>query len=208
MAKKSKAKKPSRGHLPVKRTINLIGTNDKPIDLRIAIPGIILILIAAFLIGKFAVADRLIAVSREQAKVYALQRQIDEGYKKIDSYGELTDKYAHYTYSGMTEEEVTRADRVEVIDMIRRVVAPKVQLDAWVIDENTLQLTVTGESLQQINLVAQSIEDEDIVDFCTVTTAATNDNKKYQVHEQTDEEQTVTARVTVDLNDSEEEAVF
>ncbi len=62
MAKKSKAKKPSRGHLPVKRTINLIGINEKPIDIKLAIPGIILILIAAFLIGKFAVADRLIAV--------------------------------------------------------------------------------------------------------------------------------------------------
>lgn len=208
MAKKSKAKKPSRGHLPVKRTINLIGINDKPIDLRIAIPGIILILIAAFLIGKFAVADRLIAVSREQSKVRALQTQIDEGYKKIDSYGELTDKYAHYTYSGMTEEEVTRADRVEVIDMIRRVVAPKVQLDAWVINENTLQLTVTGKSLQEINLVAQSIEDEDIVDFCTVTTAATNENNYYATPELTEEEQRVTARVTVYLNESEEEAVF
>ena len=208
MAKKSKAKKPSRGHLPVKRTINLIGVNEKPIDLRIAIPGIILILIAAFLIGKFAVADRLIAVSREQGKVYDLQRQIDEGYKKIDSYGELTDKYAHYTYSGMTEEEVTRADRVEVIDMIRRVVAPKVQLDAWVINENTLQLTVTGKSLQEINLVAQSIEDEDIVDFCTVTTAATNEQNYYTVPELTEEEQRVTARVTVYLNESEEEAVF
>ncbi len=208
MAKKSKAKKPSRGHLPVKRTINLIGINEKPIDIKLAIPGIILILIAAFLIGKFAVADRLIAVSREQAKVYDLQRQIDEGYKKIDSYGELTDKYAHYTYSGMTEEEVTRADRVEVIDMIRRVVAPKVQLDAWVINENTLQLTVTGKSLQEINLVAQSIEDEDIVDFCTVTTAATNEQNYYTVPELTEEEQRVTARVTVYLNESEEEAVF
>ena len=208
MAKNSKAKKPSRGHLPVKRTINLIGVNEKPIDIKLAIPGIILILIAAFLIGKFAVADRLIAVNREQAKVYDLQRQIDEGYKKIDSYGELTDKYAHYTYSGMTEEEVTRADRVEVIDMIRRVVAPKVQLDAWVISENTLQLTVTGKSLQEINLVAQSIEDEDIVDFCTVTTAATNEQNYYTVPELTEEEQRVTARVTVYLNESEEEAVF
>ena len=208
MAKKTKKNKISRGHLPVKRTINLIGVNEKPIDVKIAAPAIILILIAAFLIGKFAVADRLAAMSREQNKVAQLQSQIDAGYAKIDSFGELADQYAHYTYSGLTEEEVNRCDRVEVIDMIRRVVAPKTKLDAWAINGNTLQLTVTGNTLQEINMMAASLENEDIVDFCTVATAATNDNYyNYNVRE-VEEGSLVTARVTVYLNGPEEEAAF
>ena len=207
MAKTSKKRKLSRGHLPVKRTINLVGLNEKPIDLKIAIPGIILILVAAFLLGKFGVADRLAEVSREQRKVAQLQSQIDAGYKRIDEFGELAEQYAHYTYSGMTDEEVNRTDRVEVIDMIRRVVAPKLTLDGWNIDENTLILTVTGATLQDINLVAQSLEKEDIVDFCTVTTATTNDNY-YNGYTLIESEKDVTARVTVYLNGPEEEAGF
>jgi len=209
MAKKSKTKKLSRGHLPVKRSINLVGVNDKPIDVKIAIPGIILILIAAALIGKFAVADRIAAMNREQQKVAVLQSQISQGYAKIESYGDLNEQYAHYTYSGFTEEEVNRADRVDVISMIRRSVAPKTTVEAWSITENTLLLTVSGTSLQEINLMAQDLEKEDIVDFCTVATASTNDryyNGYYNV--EPEEGGRVTARVTVYLNGPEEEAAF
>ena len=84
-----------KGSLPVKRVINLAEVDKKTIDLRIAIPAILLILAAAFLFGKFAVADRLIAVSRAEGEVAAAQRELDAAYRRLDSFGELSDLYAH-----------------------------------------------------------------------------------------------------------------
>ena len=190
----------SKGHLPVKRDINLAGQDEKSIDLRAAIPAIILILIAAVFFGKFAVADRLMAVSRAEGEVRALQTQINEGYRRIDSFGEISDVYAHYTYSGMTDEEVHRADRGDILRLIRRVVLPRVEVDAWTLSENTLTVNMTAESLQVINRTVQDMEADEAVSFCSVNTAATNETVRGAV---TGENGTVTARVVAYLNPAE-----
>lgn len=165
----------NRGRLPVKRTINLAGAGEKPMNLKIAIPAIILIVLAAALFSKFGVVDRLIAVSRAQGEASKVRQELEQAYAKMASYGELTEKYAHYTYSGMTAEELSRADRIEVIDMISRVIMPQATVDNWTVNGNTLTISITGSTLQEINEIAQQLEAEEIVDFCTVTTAATND---------------------------------
>ena len=56
---KSGGKGVKRSSLPTKRSINLAATEEKSVNFKIGIPAIILILVAAFAIGKFAVADPL-----------------------------------------------------------------------------------------------------------------------------------------------------
>ena len=140
-----------KGTIPVKRVINLAEVDKKTIDLRIAIPAILLILAAAFLFGKFAVADRLIAVNRAEGEVAAAQRELDAAYQRLDSFGELTELYAHYTYSGMTDEEIHRTDRAEILNLLRNVVLPDVEVSAWSVKGNTLNITMTAGTLEEIN---------------------------------------------------------
>ena len=174
-------KGPARGRvkLPAKRSINLAGAGEKPLNLKIAIPAIILILIAAFALGKFGVADRLMALSRAQGRVSTLQNELNANYRKLEEFSELEEKYAHYTYSGMTEEELSRVDRTEAVKLIERVVLPKARLSSWSIDKNQLTLTVSAKTLQEINVIALALEDEPIVDYCQATTAATDPNYEY-----------------------------
>ena len=113
-----KTKAPARGRLPVKRTINLATVGEKPVNPFIAVPAIVLIVVAAALFSKIAVIDRMVKVSQAQAEVSYLQSQIDAGYERIESFGELVEEYAHYTYSGMTEEELQRVDRDDVMEML------------------------------------------------------------------------------------------
>ena len=54
----------SRGKLPTKRTINFAQVGIKKTNVKGAVAGVILILIAAGAFGKFAVADRLAAMAR------------------------------------------------------------------------------------------------------------------------------------------------
>ena len=195
-----------KGTIPVKRVINLAEVDKKTIDLRIAIPAILLILAAAFLFGKFAVADRLIAVNRAEGEVVAAQRELDAAYRRLDSFGELTELYAHYTYSGMTDEEVHRTDRAEILNLLRNVVLPDVEVSAWNVKGNELNVTMTAGTLEEINHTVQKVNGNELVDFCTVSNAKTNENKRTVARgdrEETVIETSVTAQVVAYLNPDE-----
>ena len=195
-----------KGSLPVKRIINLAEVDKKTIDLRIAIPAILLILVAAFLFGKFAVADRLIAVSRAEGEVAAARRELDAAYRRLDSFGELSDLYAHYTYSGMNDEEIHRTDRAEILNLLRNVVLPDVEVSAWNVKGNTLNITMTAGTLEEINHTVQKVNGNELVDFCTVSNAKTNENKRTVTRgnrEETVIETSVTAQVVAYLNPDE-----
>lgn len=186
-------------NLPSKRSINLAATEEKSVNLKIAIPAIILILLAAFAIGKFAVADRLLAVSRAEAQAAAAQAELNAAYDKLNSFGELTEIYAHYTYSGMTQDEVSRADRASTIEMIRRIIMPRGQVSSWTLSGNVLTVNMVCENLNVVNRTVQDIESDPHVNFCTVNTAATTDKNNNTVVDSG-----VTARITIYLNPAEE----
>ena len=185
-----------RGKLPTKRSINLAMSDEKPVNFKIGIPAMILILLAAFAFGKFAVADRLVAVSRAEAQVSALQNELNAAYDKLNSFGELTELYAHYTYSGMTQDEISRADRGSVIAMIRRLILPRGEVTSWTLSGNTLTVNMTVQDLRTVNRTVQDIESDEHVSFCSVNTAATTDK--------TTAAEAVNARITIYLNPPEE----
>lgn len=200
---KKKGKAPPVRRLPTKRTINLAAVGEKPLNMLVAIPSIILIILAAALVSKFAVVDRLMAVSKAQAEVATLQSYLDAGYDAIVGYGDLVEEYAHYTLSGMTEEELQTVDRTEIISMLQRVVLEKAEVGNWTITGNRVDLPITGTTLQKINMIVQELEAEELVDFCTVSTAATTDtdNRRQVINEN----MVVTAQVIIYLNPLTEE---
>lgn len=192
--KSGKGKKMKRRNMPVKRSINLAASNEKPIDLRIAIPAIVLIILASILLSKFFVVDRLIAMSRAQGEVSAMQAQLDAGYAALTNMDELKDTYGHYTYSGMTQEELGRTDRVKVLQLIQKVVIPEATVNNWSISGNILTLNIERSTLQDINLLVQQLNQQSLVSYCTVTTAATGRNV---------DTKNVSAQVLVYLNSDE-----
>ena len=167
-----------RRQMPTKRSINLAVLSEKKTHFGLLIPGILLILVLAAAFSKFLVIDRLAEVDAARAEVNRLQMKIDQGYEELAGFDDLADLYAHYTYSGFTQEELNRSDRVEVLRLIRSVVLPRTEVSSWTLSGNTLTINLNGETLQDINLLVQQLEAEDIVDFCTVNTANTKDNAR------------------------------
>ena len=190
-----------RGKLPVKRSINLAMTDEKPVNWKVGIPAFILILVAAFAFGKFAVADRLLEVNRAEAEVAALRTELNAAYDRLNSFGELTEIYAHYTYSGMTQDEISRADRASAIALIRRVILPRGQVSNWTLSGNVLTLNFVCDDLRVVNRTVRDIESDPHVNFCTVNTAATNDN-----YNNVYADGGLNARIMVYLNPAEEVA--
>lgn len=182
VAEKTKKKKAGalkhRGQMPTKRTINLAAQREKKVRIGLAIPAILLILAAAVAFSKFLVIDRMAEVSAARNEVYQLQRRLDAGYEELAGFDDLAELYAHYTYSGFTAEELGRADRVLVLDLMQRVVLPQATVNNWSLTGNELTINMTCGTLQEVNLIVQQLEKEDLVDFCMVYTANTNDNTR------------------------------
>lgn len=200
--KKAKGRKLRRGQMPVKRVINLAAQGEKPMRIGIAIPAVLLILLVAAVFGKFLVLDRLSEVNTAQANVDRYRTKLDEGYEELQDFDDLSILYAHYTYSGFTDAELKRTDRVAVLDLIRRKVIPWAVVSSWSLTENQLTINMSADSLQQINLIVQQLESDELVDFCTVNTAITDDNTKGKTESL--EYSVVNARVSVYLNSGTE----
>lgn len=186
-----------RRDLPTKKSINFANINEKPINWIEAAIWIVLIIIAAALFGKFLVADRFAKVSelneiamQYQAEIYAYQ-------EKIASYGDITDEYSHYTYSGMTDEELDRTDRVAIIELIKGRIQPYITVNNWNVVGNTVNVAVVAKDLQEINDVVINLEQDELVQFSTVTTAQTQYSAGNQYISSYD---LVTGNITIYLN--------
>ena len=200
--KAPKAKARGKVRVPTKRTINLATVGEKKQSWLLAIPGVLLIILLAGVFSKFLVIDRLQALADAQNEVAQVRMRIDECNRQIDAYGELNDIYAHYTYSGFTQEELSIVDRVEVMDLLERVVLPRTIVDAWNLTGNILTLNIDGSTLEEINITTQELMAEDMVSFVTVNTARTN--RPTTTNTDVQEEEQVVANIVVYLNKVEE----
>ena len=167
-----------RGKLPVKKSINMAVVGQKKTRVSTALLAIILILLVDAAISKFFVMDRFAEVAREQQKVRDLRNELSAANAKLDSFGELKETYAHYTFADMTSEEMRRVERSDVVELIERVVLPAAELNSWNVKQNQLTLNVTLDTLQDTNMLAQILNEEDMVEFATVKNAVTNELEK------------------------------
>ena len=180
-----------------RKQINLALAGQKKKHYLVAVPAIGGIVVAAGLFGKFAVADRLAEVSVQQSMVNDLQQQVDDVTDYIQSFGDLQSTYAHLTYQGLTSEELSCLNRPDVLNLLKNVILPKVAVSNWSLAGNQLTLPVTGVDLADINALVQQLDQEKLVDYCTVMTATTSDNKENG--------DTVTGQIVVYLKDSAED---
>lgn len=164
----------TRGRVPTKTNINLAVVGVKHTRWWLVILVLALILLAAAAIGKFLVYDRLQEVSKAQAEAANVAREVEAYRAKIEEYGELNEVFAHYTYTGMTAEEHNRVDRLAVMDMIDTVVMPRTEVISWDLSGNRLLMTVQGDTLERINLTAQKLQENEMVNYCAVNTASTD----------------------------------
>ena len=161
----------SRGKLPTKTSINLMPKDENTIDLHRVIPVILIIVILVGVLGKFFVVDKLIEMTNAQNRVATMQAEIEQAYATIEQMGDVEEQYAHYTYSGMTEEELTRVDRTDVMKLAQAAINTGVKVNSWSVTENMMTLQVRARTLQKLNQTAQALEKKKIVERCIINTA-------------------------------------
>lgn len=181
------------GHVPVKRSINFVTVGEKPIDWKVAVPLIVLIVLFAGVVSKVAVIDRLAALNAAYEEVYRLQEQINAQTDRYNSLPDISDAYAHYTISDMTEEERNRISRVTVMNVVQNIILPVAPLDSWELSENKLSIHISNNTLTEITSMMELIQADPSVLNCLMqsesTTVSTKDNISM--------EETITAEVDI-----------
>ncbi len=179
-AKNKKASRLRRRRMPVKTSINLVMVDEKKINLGIAIPAILLIILLAGVFSKYMVYDKLMEMSRAEGEVSRLRSQYDTLLSAAEEMTGVEDTYAHYTTSGMTGEELGMVDRVKVLELVESVLPSSKYAKSWNVSGNILTIEVTESTLSQQNDLAKKIEKSPIVDSCIIMTANKNETKVTQ----------------------------
>ena len=162
-----------RANLPFKISVNMARLHEKRVPITAILGAVAAVIIGLGAFGKFGVYDLLQKAAAARLEVQTVQSQLDSGYSQIAEYGEINDLYAHYTTSGMTDNELKRPDRLKAMEMIQRVIMPRTPVEAWSLSGNQLSMNITGATLEAINETAKAIRAEEIVDRCDVNTAST-----------------------------------
>ena len=176
---RSKSKKDTRkirGRLPSKTSINLVLVDEKKLNLGIAIPAVLLIIVLAGAFSKFLVYDRLMEMTRAESEVVGLRSRYDALLTAGEEMTDVEDTYAHYTNAGMTADELGLVDRVKVLELVDSILPKKNTAKNWNVSGNILTIEVTESSLSQRNELAEKIEQSPIVDSCTIMTANKNES--------------------------------
>ena len=181
------------GHVPVKRSINFATVGEKPIDWRIALPAILAIIVMAGVISKVTVLDRFAALNAAYEEVYQLQELINQKTDLYNSFPDISEDYAHYTVSDMTDEERNRISRVTVMNLVQQVILPVAPLDAWELSENQLSIHISNNTLTEITSMMENIRKDPSVLSCSMQSASTTFSTKDNIST----EETITAEVDI-----------
>ena len=183
----------SRGKMPTKRNINLAAVGDKSLNKKTAIAAIVLIGVGATIFSYYGVAGRFTRLYEAQSAVSSVQSQLDAAYEELSQYDMTEEEYAHYTFSDLTQEELSQVEREDVLRLLDETVIGKCEVEYWSVSENVLNLRIVDSTLKAVNVIMQGINEDELVSYCTVSTAQKDD--------ETDSgKSSVTADIVVYLN--------
>lgn len=162
--------------IPSKQTLNL-AMRERSINSPSRILPIAAVLTALVLLfAKFAVVDRLLAVSRVQDQANALDSQLTQIAAENQDYDAVLEEYMRYSSGWMSETEAALVDRNAVFSLLESDVLPMGGLKDLSMTGNTLSLDLTGLSLQDASDILTRLKAREDVLSVSVDTAGTTDD--------------------------------
>lgn len=163
--------KVSRGKMPTKTTINLVPKKESVLSTRKGVTAIVLGSLLVVVLALVLIVRPIIGLMNANARVDALTAQLDEINSTIAANTAVEEEYAHYTYEGMTEEEMSRVDRVQIMKLVEDALISGGVAKAWALSGNIMTFEVSGASLAELNQIAAALENEPIVERCVINNA-------------------------------------
>ena len=154
--------------LASKQTMNLAIREKNMAKSVLPIPIIAAIVLAAALVGKFGVADRLAQVNAARREVDGIRDQIAAMQAAYADMEEVRAEYNRYTYKDFDR---TLADRMDILALIEREIFPVCQVQRLSLAQKRLDLALEGSTLGDGSALVARLEADPLVDSAFVTTA-------------------------------------
>lgn len=172
MEKAAVAKGSRRRTAPTKRTLNLMIREKKSFWASVWIPCILVVLILAAVFAKFAVYDRYVRLNAAEDELEAKKAELAAAVDSYADYDDVQAQYNRYTYTGFDR---TIADRLDVMDILERLVFPVSDVTRLSMSGKTVNMTLVGMTLSEVSELVTQLEAEPLVDGVTVSTAGYNE---------------------------------
>ena len=154
---------------PSRTTLNLAMRDKKPLNLAVLIPAIVVLILAAGLFGKVAVADRLMAADRAERAAQEAEQRLAQTREELTDYDAVRREYNRYFSDGLASSAVSYED---VLELMERYVFSKAQVSDFRCSGNTIYVQLTGSSLKQAATIADGLyEEPDLVSWVQVNRA-------------------------------------
>lgn len=158
---------------PSKTTLNLCKKEKSAWRPGRVIPMFAALLTAAVLFGKFAVADRLAEVSRQQQILSALETQVQSLERATADYDDVLEEYRLYSVGWMTDEERAAVDRVGLLGLIETELMSAASVRQFSTSGNVLSVRLAGVTLEDTSRIVQRLYTWPEVTGVSVYTAST-----------------------------------
>jgi cell division protein FtsL len=180
-SKNKKVKQIKKSQIPTKNFINIQIKKKQSFNPRKNLPVIIIVVILLLVFCKFMVLDRIFGVTNLTDEVSNMKTELAQAEQQINSMTDMEDMYAHYTTSGMTEEELSLVDRTKVMKLVGKAFKEGAKARSWNLTGNILTLEVSGSSLSKLNKLASDLEENSIVERCVISSADKGRDEKGNV---------------------------
>lgn len=130
---------------------------------------ILAILVAVFC--KFAVIDRLTALSEARSKYETAARELNEAKAQVADFKEVQEQYVRYTSNFKSDEEKALADRKAALDLIQNAAKDLAEVKTVNIIGNTAVLQIRTGTLEDVRTLCTRLEANEGVISITVNRA-------------------------------------
>ncbi|WP_352397419.1 hypothetical protein [[Clostridium] aminophilum] len=185
MAKKkenTKLRKPLRelgkgGRYPEKTSINLYIVENRKRQNVISILCFAAFMTALALFTKFVIYEDINEINRLESAYNQRVGEISRMREATTDYERVRAEYSRYGNGYLNEEETAEQDRMAILDVIENELRPKEALIEIKISGNDAVLTINTLKLANVSEVVQNLERQDIVEYVSVSNAATQEKK-------------------------------
>lgn len=185
MAKKGlsfKGKQKTKGAVkaPTKRTMNFVHHKSQ-FDAKRMVPVILVLVVLIVAFAKFGILDPISQKVDALNELSAKREQVSALNAALVNYDKVAMEYGRYSYGWMTDQEINLVNRIHVLDLVEREIAPRASISDMAVHDNTLTMNIYGPTLKQASKMVDDLELDPLVESAYVYSAKAEDAEQAEI---------------------------
>ena len=165
------------GKYPSKKTINLMYREYDTQDRVFTLVLFALFMIFLYFFSRYGVAAQLARADAAEANYSRMEQNLAKMKEANSQYASVRADYSHYGNGYLNDEELSRQDRVTMLNVIDERVHAAGGIQTIQIQDNIAVITVGVTDAQRLPDIILSLEGSEYVSYVTAQTAATDEDK-------------------------------